>query len=351
MGRLKRFFFISLAFTMGLALTACGNGSKEVVQPTPEEPIMEEPVEEDIIPEFKYTFPLTGVGTDEEVDVRPYAVTINNHPSARPQSGLFQADIVYEVLAEGEITRFVAIFQSQKPENIGPVRSARGYFIDLANGYDAFFITHGWSPEAQVMLERERRADYLSGLKWDGTYFKRSSERKAPHNSYITYENVVSGLEREGYSLEGTVQPLAFMKEEDFGVTGETAKNVSINYYNRYEASYEYSKEEEQYKRYTAGKQLLDHETEKPVLAKNVLIVEMEHRVVDDVGRRSINLTSGGEALLLQNGVAQKVEWINKDGRILPIKNGEVLDLLPGSTWINIIPTSPGLEASVEISE
>ncbi|WP_374701220.1 DUF3048 domain-containing protein [Thalassobacillus sp. C254] len=74
---------------------------------------------------------------------------MNNHPEARPQSGLQHADVVYEVLSEGAVTRFVAIYQSQQPVRIGPVRSARGYHINLANGFDAFFVTHGWSPEAE----------------------------------------------------------------------------------------------------------------------------------------------------------------------------------------------------------
>ena len=77
---------------------------------------------------------------------------VNNHPKARPQSGLHKADIVYEILAEGDVTRFLPYFQSEKPENIGPVRSARDYYIDLAKGLNALYIAHGYSPEAKKCL-------------------------------------------------------------------------------------------------------------------------------------------------------------------------------------------------------
>lgn len=78
---------------------------------------------------------------------------INNHPKARPQTGLTEADIVYEVLAEGEVTRFLAIFQSSNPKLIGPVRSSRDYYIELAKGYNSLYIAHGYSPEAKNYLQ------------------------------------------------------------------------------------------------------------------------------------------------------------------------------------------------------
>ncbi len=94
---------------------------------------------------------------------RAVAVMINNHPKARPQSGLNKADIVYEILAEGDITRFLAVFQSEKPANIGPIRSARDYYIELAKGFNALYIAHGYSPEAKKMLEQ----GYVDNLKWN----------------------------------------------------------------------------------------------------------------------------------------------------------------------------------------
>jgi hypothetical protein len=139
--------------------------------------------------EGKIVYPLTGLEVEDgELSQRPVAVMINNHPNARPQSGLHKADVVYEVLSEGKITRFLAIFQSELPDVIGPVRSAREYYVDLSKGYNALYISHGWSPTAKEKLEAGE-ADYLNGLFYDGTLFWREDHRKAPHNSYISNEN------------------------------------------------------------------------------------------------------------------------------------------------------------------
>lgn len=108
----------------------------------------------------KLKAPLTGLKTEQKVtERRPVAVVVNNHPKARPQSGLSKADIVIEALAEGQITRFLAIFQSQMPETVGPVRSAREYFVTLSNGFDSIFVHHAgvpapkssWNPELPII--------------------------------------------------------------------------------------------------------------------------------------------------------------------------------------------------------
>ncbi len=183
------FMLLAAAFMIG----ACNNGGnvakveEEPVKLIEEITVEEEPKE--VVPLFPFTYPLTGIGTMEQLDRRVIGVTINNHPAARPQSGIGDADIVYEVLSEGEITRLVALFHSQLPERVGPVRSSRPYHIDLVNGYNGLLVTHGWSPEAERLLNGGS-ADFLNGLFYDGTLFQRSTDRKAPHNSYITFDNI-----------------------------------------------------------------------------------------------------------------------------------------------------------------
>ncbi|MFL6517468.1 MAG: DUF3048 domain-containing protein, partial [Bacillus sp. (in: firmicutes)] len=171
----------------------------------------EQPEETPVDP---YFYPLTGVGSETSTDTRAVAVMINNHPKARPQSGLTKADLVYEILAEGDITRFLAVFQSEKPKNIGPVRSARDYYIYLAKGLNALYIAHGYSPEAKKLL-KSNYIDNLNGIVYDGTLFKRSKTRKAPHNSYITYENILKGAKQKDYSMEKGPAPLTFLTEDE----------------------------------------------------------------------------------------------------------------------------------------
>ncbi|ANB59103.1 putative lipoprotein yerB [Anoxybacillus sp. B7M1] len=281
--------------------------------------------------------PLTGLPAKQDANHRVVGVMINNHPAARPQSGLQKADVVYEVLAEGDITRFLALYQSEFPEKVGPVRSARDYYIELSKGFDALYICHGWSPEAKSMLEAGG-TDYLNGLFYDGTLFKRASFRKAPHNSYITFANIEKGAKEKGYSLEETVEALPFFKNE---AQSEPAEQVDISYSKRSYAhvQYQYISDKKGYIRYSGGEQTIDYDTHDPILVQNVFIVAAVHTIADEYGRRDIDLTSGGDGYLFQNGTVKRVEWKNVNGRLLPYDHGVPVGFTPGKTWINVVPS------------
>ncbi|WP_027410399.1 DUF3048 domain-containing protein [Anoxybacillus tepidamans] len=285
----------------------------------------------------KFVFPLTGLPAKTRPDHRVIAVMVNNHPKARPQSGLYKADVVYEVLAEGDITRFLALYQSEFPEKVGPVRSARDYYIELSKGFHALYICHGWSPEAKTMLE-SGEADYLNGLFYDGTLFKRASFRKAPHNSYITFANIEKGATEKGYTMQDTVEPLPFFTNE---AKGDVAQQVDISYSHRDYAhvQYKYDPNKKGYFRYSGGEQTVDYDTHIPVFVQNVFIVAATHTIADGYGRRDIDLTSGGHGYLFQNGTVKHVEWKNVNGRLLPYENGVPIGFVPGKTWVNIVPT------------
>jgi hypothetical protein len=300
-----------------------------------------------------YTFPLTGIASTTKTDGRAVAVMYNNHPKARPQSGLNKADIVYEILAEGDITRFLAVFQSEKPENIGPVRSARAYYIELAKGLNALYIAHGYSPEAKEMLDKGY-VDNLNGMVYDGTLFKRASFRQAPHNSYITYENVLKGAKQNNYSMDINPPAFKFMTEEDSKkITGNEANAVMINYSSSHisDSTFEYDAAVGKYKRFSGGEQTIDLETKEPILIDNIFIIEATHQVVDSGGHKKIDLKSGGKGYLVQMGKVNEVDWKNEDGKIVPVKNGEVVPFVQGHTWVNVVPTNPGLQKMVSFKQ
>ncbi|WP_368297810.1 DUF3048 domain-containing protein [Cytobacillus firmus] len=299
--------------------------------------------------ELPFQYPLTGSGSETEVNGRAVAVMINNHPKARPQSGLNQADVVYEMLAEGDVTRFLAIFQSERPEMIGPVRSSRDYYIELAQGYDSLYIAHGYSPEAKELLD-QGYVDNLNGMQYDGTLFKRESFRQAPHNSYISFDNVLKGAKEKNYAMEDEPKSLEFLsKEEVKAIQGEKADSAMISYLDNelFNVIYEYDAGLEKYKRYSNSELTADYKSGEPVLLDNIFIAEADHQVVDSAGRRDINLTTGGKGYLLQKGKVTELQWENIDGRILPVLNGQQAGLVPGKTWINIVPSNPGLEQTV----
>ncbi|WP_307893559.1 DUF3048 domain-containing protein [Bacillus swezeyi] len=283
-------------------------------------------------------YPLTGMKAEKDIRQRPLAVVVNNHPKARPQSGLSKADIVIEALSEGAITRFVAIFQSEMPKAAGPVRSAREYFIDLARGFDAILVHHGWSPGAKSRLENGD-ADYVNGLDYDGSLFWRADFRKAPHNSYTSFENVKQAAAEKGYALETRTDPLTFKESPE--EPSETLYSIRLDYgtksvTNRVE--YGYDKKVKGYVRKSAGVLTTDLETEEPVILQNIVIAEAEHQMKDAYGRRDIDLRSGGKGLLLQNGEVRQINWKNENGRIIPVADGKSVPFVPGKTWINIIP-------------
>lgn len=299
-------------------------------------------------------YPLTGVQSDEGTDDRTIGVMVNNHPKARPQSGLSQADIVFEILAEGQITRFLALFQSETPDVVGPVRSAREYYFDLAAGYDAIYVYHGAANFVNDMIE-DQNIEHLNGALYDddGVLFKRESFRKAPHNSYLQFGAVHDEAAQQGYPTTATDEPLPFL-DEGADVQGEAAEHVKIDYTKGGSGTvveFDYDKNSGKYNRSSDGEKTVELDSEAPIQVANVFIVEAAHEVFDDEGRRKIDLTSGGNAYLIQQGKVKQIQWENKNGRIIPVEDGKAVGFVPGKTWVNVIPTDPGIEQAVIISD
>lgn len=331
---LRRLFFLFMIMAVFLFSIGCQRTESNVKEnKSPPTTVEQENKKE--TKETSWTFPLTGMPTNEKTMQRAVAVMINNYPAARPQSGLHKADIVYEVLAEGDITRLLAIYQSEQPEIIGPVRSARDYFIQLSNGFHALYVCHGWSPEAQTLL-KSGAADYVNGLFYDGTLFWRDRTRKAPHNSYISFENIKKGAEKNGYAFEEEVRSLPFFTNDLTNAVKAT--NIDVVYSKRSYAHVHYAYDGTKYVRWSGGKPTVDRETNTPIAVENVFVIEATHQIIDDYGRRDIDFTSGGKGYLFQEGTMQEVEWKNIDGRLLPYKDGVPLGFTRGKTWIQVVP-------------
>lgn len=302
-----------------------------------------------------YAAPLTGVESNKVANNRIIGIMVNNHSSARPQTGLSSADMVFEILAEGKITRFLALYQSDLPEVVGPVRSAREYYFELANGYDALYIYHGAAAFINDMIIN-RGIEHLNGSIYDndGNLFERVDFRKAPHNSYLQAGAVYDVAKRKGYDVTSSVEPLEFLDEKEIDeLSGEPANHVEIVYSadNPMEiVEFDYDKTSGKYTRYNDREKTVEKDTGEAIQVENVFIAEAHHEVIDEAGRRAIDLESGGSAYLIQKGNAQKVQWENREGKIIPVKDGKPLGFAPGKTWINIIPSNPGIEHSVTIS-
>ncbi|WP_311202023.1 DUF3048 domain-containing protein [Aquibacillus koreensis] len=342
--------FLFLIFVV-LVITACGNEDEQVTENETEPQEVEEVEEvEEVVeqepaePEFEHVYPFTGEPTNEDIDHRVVSVMINNAPAARPQIGLTKADVVFEILAEGNITRLLALFHSEQPDMIGPVRSARPYYFNLADDYGALYVHHGAAKFIEDML-KNGAADYLNGMYYDNDMhlFKRGDLRKPPHNSYVLFDGIYEVATDKGYDITADHRPMTFSTEEEVSIQGDAATEVSFDYGSSNNVRYVYDGESEKYLRFNGQEQSADLETEEPVQLDNVLILETAHAVVDDQGRREIDLQSGGKAYLLQKGKVQQVDWANDEGHLVPVKDGEVVPFVQGKTWINVIPNSPGL--------
>lgn len=340
---------ISLMLLSMAMLAACSqpvNTPPKTEQPPA--PTVEQPTEPQP-PTYAYTAPFTGLGTNERMDNRPVMVMINNAPPARPQSGLDKADIVYEVLAEGEMTRFLAIYHSQKPEAIGPVRSIRPYFIQIGVGFDAVMIHAGGSPDA---LETLARSDYSAVNEIaNSRYFWREKFRKAPHNLYTNPELIEQAIKEKGMRPTSEVPYFPFLPADASIAQGEPAGKIDVTYHQLNKISYSYDPSSKKYLRYTDGKPHLDLTTNQQLSVTNLIVIATKHRILDSEGRRQVDVTGPGDGYLFQQGKARKVKWKRSGGVIRVYADAaltEELPLLPSNTWINIVPNVPGLEGAVK---
>lgn len=294
-------------------------------------------------PELAFTAPLTGLKRETEAAARPVAVMINNLKPARPQSGLTNADVVWEVLAEGGITRLVAIFQSTDAvtDAIGPIRSIRPYLIDIGESYGAILAHSGASNDAYDILQHQDKP-YLDEISNAGPSFWRSKDRKAPHNLYSELAKLREGAEKKGYRSEVTVPAYTFA-EEGAASSGTAAASVKIKFLLKdYETSYAFDAGSGLYKRSINDEAHTDMNNGEQLSAANVVVLGANHKTLDNVGRLSVDLHAGGSALLFQQGKVIECEWVrSKDNMVRLMKDGAELPFIPGKTFFHVVPNSP----------
>lgn len=300
-------------------------------------------------PTAEFIAPLTGMPIEQAVTRRPYAVMINNLAPARPQSGLTQADTVWEVLAEGGITRLVAIFQSHEDFDgpIGPIRSIRPYLIDIGELYGGVLVHAGASNDALALLQHSGKAD-LDEINNAGAYFYRDNTRKAPHNLYSTLEKLHEGADKHKYDTTAEQPTLTFDANPDVAAD-PAATLVDVKFeLSSYKVSYAYDAGTGLYNRSVNGEPHIDKNNNEQLTAANLVFISAKHKAYDDYGRLEIDLNSGGEALLMQQGHAISCEWKREKGDIVRLyKDGKELPFVPGVTYYHVVPNDKPLASHV----
>jgi thiol-disulfide isomerase/thioredoxin len=291
--------------------------------------------------------PLTGLPADREVTNRPFAVMINNLAPARPQSGLTQADVIWEVLAEGGITRLVAIFQSKSfADPIGPVRSIRPYYIELGELYNAVLVHAGASNDGFAILQGKKK-QHLDEITNAGAYFWRDKSRKAPHNVYTDLEKLRAGAEKLKYPDTAAVPKLTFSESPDLSA-GAPATEVTIKFQlSNYKLTYRYDTGKGTYARFINGEPHVDKNNDEQLTAANLVVLATKHVTLDKEGRLEVDLKSGGDAYLIQRGQALKANWVRDKDMIRITKDGKELPFLPGTTYYHIVPNASPIDQYV----
>ncbi|KYO65173.1 DUF3048 domain-containing protein [Thermovenabulum gondwanense] len=341
------FLFILFLVLIVMVLSACGsnggnlkNNGENNSLPANEIP----PENNRKTPEEKIINPLTGLMVPKDKLLkRPFAVVIENEKKSRPQSGLYKADVVYEVLAEGGITRFLALYLSYDPEKdleIGPVRSARPYLIDFAKNYGAVFVHYGGSPQAYSYFKEDKKFPHIDGI-YDNITFYRQKERPAPHNAYTSMDKIVSTANRLNLHKDVDIKPFEFSDaESDINNDFQTAEKVEIPYNNSYKVTYIFDKNEGIYRRFMNENIHADKNTNNPITTKNLLILYMNTKVIDKVGRLTIETYGYGNGFYVFNGKCVKIFWERKeDGNLkLLSQDKKNIKLRKGNIWIQVVP-------------
>lgn len=273
---------------------------------------------------------------------RPYiAAMVENHIVSQPLSGVQEASIVFETLVEGPITRFMLVYPYlEQAKKIGPIRSARPYFVDWVKGFDALFAHVGGSPQALQDIRNKQIFDFDEFSKTN--YFWRARNRKAPHNVYTSLSNLREGFE-DSYKNNtiNSFEPWKFKDPADEDTRSEQ-EPVTVNFsVEPYNVTWEYNKNENVYYRFTGREPYLD-DNNYYIYSENVVILESDFKTIDEVGRRKINTKGPGKGVVLRDGKVHEISWqMNSKTLNLELLNqyNKKFALNRGKVWVQVIPS------------
>ncbi len=281
-------------------------------------------------------------------DRRPVAVMLNNIEDAMPMSGVSYADILYECVVEGSLTRMMGIFENYDDlEKIGSVRSCRNYFVYYALESDAIYCHYGQSSYALPLLEQDY-VDNLSGLAAIGdTVFYRTTDRVAPHNAYASAKGIKKGIEDMGYRntyRDGFVGKFTFAKDGDpndlSAENSYDATHVEPGYKIN-EPYLEYDPADGLYHRWQYGTEHIDDLTGEQLAFDNVILQYSAWEQIDDKGYLGFDCHGGGKMTYITKGKACDGKWISIGGEAGAVRyfdeDGEEIVLNQGKTLIEII--------------
>ncbi|XME03355.1 DUF3048 domain-containing protein [Lachnospiraceae bacterium C1.1] len=302
---------------------------------------------------------LTGKWVSKEIgERRPIAVMLNNIEEAQPMSGSSYADILYECVVEGSLTRMMGIFENyDNLDKIGSVRSCRNYFVYYALEFDSIYCHYGQSAYAMPLLN-EPFVDNLSGLGSEGDIvFYRTNDRIAPHNAYASAKGIKKGIETKGYDTaydSNYKGKFTFAKDDDI-IIPDSADSYKAT---RVEPGYlinkpwfEYNSDDGKYYRYEYGDKQVDAENGEQLAVDNIILQYSSWEQVDEKGYLGFDCHSGGKMTYITHGMARDGTWIRFDGDQGSVRyfdaDGNEIVMNQGKSWICIIQDTYADKVSV----
>lgn len=353
---MKRKFLLILAVMTALLMIGCSKGDKKNggdVTPSAE------PVTETVTPtdtpsptvaeeshEGQVKSLLTGQWVKKEIGTkRPFAIMLNNIEYASPQSGTTEASILYEALAEGGITRLMGVFEELNDKRIGSTRSARHYFVSVADEYDAIFVHYGQTTYATKKIS-ELGIDTLSGLSSIGeTVFYRDNTIKAPHNAFTSKEGIEKGMKIKGYETDYPKDyegHFKFYEEDKVPESSDSVTKLALSFSSIANPYFTYDESTKTYLRYQFGKAHIDKNTGKQLAYKNIIIQLVKEWDKDKHGYQTMDIENAqGKGYYITDGKRIAITW-KKNESTKKMRyydsSGEELAINPGKTYIALFP-------------
>lgn len=290
---------------------------------------------------------------DLKSNSRPFAVMIDNVAQARPHSGLDKAYLVYEVIVEGNLTRLMAVFRDVDVDEIGPIRSARPYFVDYALENDVIYVHHGRSPQALKEIKKYNVND-LEGLYNPSGMFWRDKNRYAPHNSYTSTDGIKKAIEKKEYrntSKQSDWKLLNYsakaidLSKKDGAIS---ADKVVVNFSSGIYAGFEYNSSEKKYYRFQNGNKHMDRKGFQYSTKNIIVLTDIYNYTIDRrKGRQEIENVGDGKGYFISNGYAVPITWektAEDEQTVYKYLNGKEIVVNDGSTYIEIQPKGRKIE-------
>lgn len=299
----------------------------------------EEKQEEDVIAPIKKLNIFQG--TDRQI-----AVMIDNERGAWPHSGLQDAYMIYEIIIEGGETRLMALFKNKNTAKVGPIRSARHYFVHYAMENNAIFAHFGWSPKAQSTI-KQYGVNNINGI-YDEYYVRIGG---GYHNAFSSIKKINEFAKDKKYIQTASSEPKYKYNTEEVNLeTGKKIKSLNIKYSYLHSVSYEYNENDKLFYRSMRGQIHKDRETGKQYTAKNIVILYMNNYNINDgenKGRQELENIGTGKGHYLTNGKCIDITW-KKDSisskTLWLDESGNEIVLNDGNTYVQIVPINNKVE-------